>query len=151
MVIENIILEELLKIKEINLLLLESLNKTPELLTNKDTLMLRKHLEEQEKLSLKQFENIEGIKNILFSTHFKSLSQFISSTNNTYLIEEYKDFKDILYKIVIKNNLNKQLLEDCQRITNTRLNLLIGRKQEPTNYNFSAQNINTHLLNKLKK
>lgn len=151
MVIENIILEELLKVKETNLLLLESLDKTPDLLIGKDTKELRKHLEEQEELSLIQSKNIEEIRNILYSTHFKNLSQLVGNSNNTNLIKEYKDFKDTLYKIVVKNNLNKQLLEDCQRMTNTKLNLLIGRKQEPTNYNFSAQNINSHLLNKLKK
>ena len=150
MVIERIILEEINNIIEISKRLIESLDETPILLTQKETIKLRLHMEKQEEISNLQSEHIQEIRLILNSTHYKKLSDFINSTSNQQLSNSYKTMKELLYTIIIKSNSNRKLLEDCQRINNTQLNLFIGKKQEPTNYNLSTLNINSHLLNKFK-
>lgn len=148
--ITDILLAELKQINEINKQLLTTLKETPSFLADPDTEKLRTHFKKQQELSEIQTKQIIEIGDIVHSTHYKNLSELASNSNSQELTNAVIELKSTMYEILLINNQNKILIEDCSRITNTQLNLMIGKKQEPTNYNFSSKNINAHLFNKLK-
>lgn len=150
MLIEKILLEEIHKINNTNKSLLDNLKETSHYLGLRDTKLLRNHFLEQERLTTIQNNQLTEVQEILNSTHFKTLTELVSHTNNKELTNAVIELKELLYNIVLTTNLNREMIEDCRRINDSQLNLIIGKKQEPTNYNFSTQSINSHLLTKFK-
>lgn len=150
MVFKKILLEEVLSINKINEELLLNLKETPVVLGQRNNDLLRKHFDKQNELSTIQSKQIESIKDIINSTHFKNISQITLHINDDELTKEVIKLKELTYEIVLTSKHNKSLIDECFRITNTQLNILFGQKQEPTNYNFSKKNINEHLFKQLK-
>lgn len=150
MIIKDLIISEINKINDTNKKLLSNVRDTYKFLAEPDLKQLREHFKEQERLSELQSKQIYEIKEILNSTHYKNLSDLAKSSGCEDLIEATVELKKLMFEIAVVTNQNRTLIEDCSRITNTQLNLIIGKKQEPTNYNFSSKNINAHLLQQLK-
>lgn len=151
MIYINLISDIFLRLENEGNLLLSSLKNLEELLSNKkDLTELENHIKYIDKLSI-SFNSIQcELINMINSTHYNKLSTLVTESKNENLQEQLNRIRFLIYDIAIQARSTNELLTLCQKLNYNQLNLLVGKRQEPTNYNFNQTNINKHLFNKIK-
>lgn len=151
MIYINLISDIFLRLENEGNLLLSSLKNLEELLSDKKNLTeLENHIKYIDKLTI-SFNSIQReLINMLNSTHYNKLSTLVTESKNENLQNQLNRIRFLIYDIAIQARSTNELLTLCQKLNSNQLNLLAGKKQEPTNYNFNQTNINKHLFNKIK-
>lgn len=128
------------------------LDKAKDLLSDKSQIhILQDTMKEIENLNIQFNQNLAEVQNIISATHYNKLSEIVIESSNDDLITTYNKTVHFIHQIHQKNKDIHSLLQLCQRLTENHINLLFGKIQQPTNYNFNKNNLNKHLLAQFKQ
>lgn len=152
MIYASILNQDLTSLNETTEKLIEYIDLASDLIPNKSNIhKLEITMKDIENINIEYNQKLIEVKNIVESTHFNKLSDLVVASNNDELLETYNKTIDLTRQLHSKNKNLTSLFELCKKITDNHINLIIGKKQEPTNYNFDKNNLNKHMLNQFKK
>lgn len=151
MIYVNILIQDLERLNNISQILINNLQDMRKLITKKsDIHKLEESIKVIDSLNMDYNNSLEEVKDLVYSTHYKKLSDIVKASNSEELRQTYNKTIHLTNQIHRENREVKALLDLCQRLNTNHMNLIFGKVQQPTNYNLDKNNINKHMLNRFK-
>lgn len=152
MIYVNILIQDLEKLNEISQALINNLCNMKKVISKKsDIHKLEEYIKTTDILNTDYNNTLQEVKNLVFSTHYKKLSDIVKASNSDELHQIYNQTIHLANQIHREKKDVESLLNLCQKLNTNHMNLIFGKVQQPTNYNLDKQNLNKHMLDMFKK